>query len=65
MRGDFAEEGLGEWGSPAGALRGEEVGAEDFEAAAGDGGTGVEAVEVRCVGTGWVQQSHVRLGYAR
>jgi hypothetical protein len=56
VRGDLAEEGLGDLGAVVGR---EEVGAEDFEAAAGDGGARVEAVEMRDVGAGWVEQRHV------
>ena len=58
VRGGFAEEGLREFGLGGGELGGEELGAEDFEAAAGDGGFGIEAVEVRGVGAGCVEQRH-------
>jgi hypothetical protein len=50
VRGDFAEEGLREL--RVGGGWSEELGSEDFEAAAGDGGTRVEAVKMRGVGSG-------------
>jgi len=54
--GDFAEEGFGILGTVVGV---EDVGADDFEAAAGDGGAGEEAFEVRGVGAGWVEERHL------
>jgi hypothetical protein len=60
--GSFAEEGLRMLGAVVGV---EDVRADDLKAAAGNGGGGEEAVEVGSVGTGCVEQGHVRLGYAR
>ena len=53
---DLAEESLGE--SWIVANGGHELRAEDFEAATRDGGTGVQAVEMRSVYACWVEQSH-------